>query len=866
MDEGLIKKIRRNMSLEEMVSLCSGKTAWETVSYLQYGIEPVMMADGPHGMRVEDSDTGLGIPQAKPATCFPPAVLTACSWDEWLMVFVGKTIALEARAMGIDLILGPGINVKRSPLCGRNFEYFSEDPLLSGRLGKYFILGAKSHGVGTTVKHYLANSQETRRMTIDEKIDIRALREIYLKPFEITVKEGKPMAVMCSYNSINGKFVSQSSYFLTKVLRGEWGFDGIVVSDWGAVYDRVKGVIAGMDLEMPGNGGINNQKIFDRIKEGKLKITLLNEMVERLIRFSFLAKENRRSFPTDSEIEPKGHHKIAQLVASESMVLLKNDDNILPIVPAKIKKLAVIGSMAFDPRYQGSGSSKINPTHIDSPYEGIKKIAGEEILILPHQGYIHDELVEQIDLEEQAVEIAKSSQMALLFVGLPDHDESEGYDRTHLNLPQKQISLIHKVCKAQPHTVVIVQNGGVIDMSWENHPKAIVEMFLGGQAGGGAIARLLFGESNFCGKLAETIPMKLEDTPAYINFPGTHDEVVYGESIFVGYRYYDYTKKKVRFPFGYGLSYTTFQYESIEALTLTLGANETIIVSCQITNTGKMNGKEIVQLYTGNTHTKITRPIRELRGFKKVFIPVGHSVEVSFEVSLNDFTYYNPTSKKWEHEAGTHEIYLGGSSRNLPIVYPVDIAANIIRPLNQFAYLSDFENTDRGQKILSILLAGFEEIMGDDQTRDDVFFMTMLKNTPLRKLIEFSRGIFTEESIEKIISLVNSKESLDGVNFETLVNSKEKKKGFFQNLFGSDKDETLSIRSKVRDLVEDDDVMVILRKYFDDETFESEYLQMAIKMGICFDKVQKLLPDEFFSDEKLIAIERDLKGLAKRKK
>ena len=400
MDEGLIKKIRRNMSLEEMVSLCSGRTDWETVGYSKYGIEPVYMADGPHGMRVVDNDGSLGIPQGKPATCFPPAVLSACSWDEGLLEFMGRTIALEARAMGVDLILGPGINIKRSPLCGRNFEYFSEDPLLSGRLGKSFILGAKDHGVGTTLKHYLANNQETRRMTVDEKIDIRALREIYLKPFEIAIKEGKPMAVMCSYNSINGKFVSQSNYFLTQLLRNEWGFEGIVMSDWGAIYDRVRGVFAGMDLEMPGNGGVNNQKIFDRIKEGKLKVTILNEMVERLIRFAYQAKENRRNYATELEIEPKGHHKIAQLAAVESMVLLKNEDNILPIDRNKIKKLAIIGSMAFDPRYQGSGSSKINPYHIDSPYERIRKLVGDEIQLFPHQGYIHDEVVEQIHLAE----------------------------------------------------------------------------------------------------------------------------------------------------------------------------------------------------------------------------------------------------------------------------------------------------------------------------------------------------------------------------------------------------------------------------------------------------------------------------------
>jgi beta-glucosidase len=866
MDEGLIKKIRRNMSLEEMVSLCSGKTSWETVSYPRYGVESVFMADGPHGMRVEENTGKLGIPQGKPATCFPPAVLTACSWDEGLLELMAKTIALEARAMGVDLILGPGINIKRSPLCGRNFEYFSEDPLLSGRLGKHFILGAKSHKVGTTVKHFLANNQEARRMTVDEKIDIRALREIYLKPFEIAVREGEPMAVMCSYNSINGKFVSQSSYFLTKLLRDEWGFQGIVISDWGAVYDRVKGVVAGMDLEMPGNGGINNQKIFDRIKEGKLKITILNEMVERLIRFAFEARENRRCFTTDIEIEPRGHHKIAQLAAEESIVLLKNENQLLPIKPEVIKKLAVIGSMAFDPRYQGNGSSRINPYHIESPYEGIKKLAGDRIELYPHQGYLHDEMDEQLHLEEQALEVAKNCQMAILFVGLPEHEESEGYDRTHLNLPRKQIDLIRRISRVQPNTVVIVQNGGVVDLSWEKYPKAIVEMFLGGQAGGGAIARLLFGEANFSGKLAETIPMRLEDTPSYINFPGLHDEVVYGESIFVGYRYYDYKKMKVRYPFGYGLSYTRFAYEMIDEGPLVLKANETVTLRCKIKNTGTDSGKEVVQLYTGNAHSKILRPLRELRNFKKAFIPIGQTIEVSFEVKRDDFCYYNPTTKSWEHEEGIHEIYIGSSSRDLPLVYSIEIAESPVQPITALAYLSDFEKTPRGQTILNVLLEGFKEIMGDDEGRDDVFFMTMMKNTPLRKLIEFSSGVFSERSIEKIISLVNGDESLSGIDFETLIDNQEKKKGFFMSLFGGNKETCLSIHSKVRDLVADEDVMKILRNHFDDEVFDSEYLQMAIKMGICFDKAQKLLPDDFFSDEKLMEIDRELTALAKIKK
>ncbi|HEY5537408.1 MAG TPA: glycoside hydrolase family 3 C-terminal domain-containing protein [Acetobacterium sp.] len=866
MDKGLIRKIRRNMSLEEMTSLCSGRTAWETMSYPQFGIESVVMADGPHGIRVEKDEDILGIPGAKEATCFPPAVLTACSWDNDLLAEIAGTIALEARAEGVDLILGPGINIKRSPLCGRNFEYFSEDPFLSGTLGKNFILGAKSMGVGSTVKHFIANNQETHRMTVNEKIDERALREIYLRAFEIAVKGGKPMAVMCSYNSVNGKFVSQNSHFLKKILRDEWHYDSIVVSDWGAVYDRVKGVTAGMDLEMPGNGGVNNKKIFDRIKEGHLKITALNAMTERLIAFSFRAKENRIQYPEIPIIDVKKHHEIAKKAAVESMVLLKNEDKILPINPEKIKKLAVIGCMAFDPRYQGSGSSKINPYRIDEAYDRIKELAEPNIKILPHQGYVHDEVVKQVHLEDEAVELATQSDMALLFMGLPDHYESEGYDRTSLELPAKQISLINKICHVQPNTVVFLSNGGVVDMSWEHKPKAIVEMFLGGQAGGSAIADLIFGKCNFSGKLAETIPMKLEDTPAYINFPGLRDEVIYGESIFVGYRYYDYTKKKVRYPFGYGLSYSTFKYENIEAEPLVLDPEKTIEVKCRVTNTGTVDGKEIVQLYTGKKNTQIIRPLRELRHYEKVFIPAGASVEVSFELSLDDFTYYNPSDKQWEYEGGEHEIYFGTSSRDLPIVNKTIIKEATWRPLTQYSYLGDFEKSERGRIIAKVLFAGFEAAMGLNFDENDAFFMAMIQGSPLRKLIEFSKGIFTEESIEKILDSVNGDDSLDNLTFEDLIITKEKKKGFISSLFSGNQNNSICIQSRIKDIVNSEDAMGILRNHFEEHVFESEFLDIAIKMGVCFDKAQKLIPDDIFSNEKLLLIDRDFKELAKKKK
>lgn len=854
------------MTLEEMTSFCSGKTAWETESFPELGIEPVIMTDGPHGLRIEIEEGTLGMPMAKPSTCFPPAVLSACSWDEDLLKEIGKTIAKEASVAGVDVILGPGINIKRSPLCGRNFEYFSEDPNLSGKLGKAFILGAKEEHIGSTIKHFLGNNQETHRMTVNAVIDERALREIYLRPFEIAIKEGEPMSVMCSYNSVNGEFLSQNYHFITEILREEWGYEGIVVSDWGAVYDRVKGIAAGLDLEMPGNGGVNDTKIFDRIKEGNLKVTLLNDLVERMIDFSFKAKENREKKPSTSIIEVKEHHEIAKKAAIESMVLLKNEDGILPIDSKKINRLAIIGSMAFDPRYQGSGSSKINPYHIDEAYDCIKELVKSEVQILPHQGYSHEEAIEQLNLDKEAVELAKSSELALLFMGLPDSYESEGYDRKDLLLPKKQIELIHKVCEVQPNTIVILSNGGVVDMSWEDKPKAIIEMFLGGQAGGSAIAELLFGKANFSGKLAETIPMRLEDTPGFINFPGVQDEVIYGESIFVGYRYYDYKKIPVRYPFGFGLSYTNFVYESIETQPQMDLGEKGIQVRCRIKNTGPMDGKETVQLYTGKKDSSILRPLRELRHFKKVFISSGESVEVSFDLCIEDFEYYNKTTKQWEHEAGSHQVYIGSSSQEIPIIYEVKIEEATWKPLTQYSYLDDFEKSPRGRILIKVLLTGIEAAMGQNINEEDAFFMAMLKGSPLRKLIEFSKGIFTEESIEKIIALANGVEPLDEIKFEDLIVVKEKKKGFIASLFSGNKEEGISVHSRIKEIVEYPEAMKVMHRYFEEDAFESEFLDIAIRMGVRLDKAQKLLPDDFFSDEKLKLIDRDFKELQKKNK
>ena len=533
---------------------------------------------------------------------------------------MASAIAREARTAGVDLILGPGLNIKRSPLCGRNFEYYSEDPYLSGHLAKAFVEGARKEHIGATLKHFLGNNQETRRMTVNALIDERALREIYLKGFEIAVKEAGPMAVMCSYNSVNGEFLSQSKHFLTEILRNEWGFEGIVMTDWGAVYDRVKGVKAGLDLEMPGSGGVNDHKIFDAIKEGKLKKTRLNEMAERLIAFALEAEENRQAAGTPEPVDINEQHLLARRVAAESMVLLKNEASLLPLDTEKLKTIAVIGKMAFDPRYQGSGSSKINPYRIEAPYDAIAAETADGVKLLTAQGYSDSSDEKHKRIVREAVETAGKADVAVVFAGLPDKLESEGYDRTTIKLPENQLEMIQRVCEEQPNTIVVLFNGGVVDLEFEDQPKAVLEAWLGGQAVGAAVSDILFGRVNPSGRLAETIPMRLEDTPAYINFPGTEDSVNYGESIFVGYRYYDYVNRPVRYPFGFGLSYSTFEYSDMKASAADDG---TVMASCRVKNIGERAGKEVVQLYTGKPDGKVQRPIRELRGFTKIDLEPG---------------------------------------------------------------------------------------------------------------------------------------------------------------------------------------------------------------------------------------------------
>ena len=540
-----VKGIIREMTLEEKAGMCSGKDFWHLKGVERLGIPEVMVSDGPHGLRKQAAEADhLGLNESIKAVCFPTACATACSFDRDLLEEMGERIGDECQAEDLSVILGPAVNIKRSPLCGRNFEYFSEDPYLASQMAAAHIKGVQSKNVGTSIKHFAANNQEHRRMSCSSEVDERTLREIYLAAFETAIKEGKPDTVMCSYNRINGEFASENHWLLTEVLRDEWGFDGYVMSDWGAVNDRVKGLKAGLELEMPASGGTTDKEIVEAVKNGELDEAVLDRAVERILNIVFKFADNRQEGKFDKEED----HKLAAKIEAESMVLLKNE-GVLPL-PTQGKKIAFIGKFAEAPRFQGGGSSHINSFKITGALEAAKEVAQ----VTYAQGYdIKEDVIDQ-DMLNQAVETAKEADVAVIFAGLPDAFESEGYDRSHMRMPECQNTLISEIAKVQENVVVVLHNGSPVEMPWADEVKGILEAYLGGQAVGQAEVDVLFGKANPCGKLAETIPYKLADNPSYLNFPGDGQTVAYNEGVFVGYRYYDTKEMPVRYPFGYGLS------------------------------------------------------------------------------------------------------------------------------------------------------------------------------------------------------------------------------------------------------------------------------------------------------------------------
>lgn len=753
-----IKRIISQMTLEEKASLCSGLDFWNTKGIERLGIPTIMVTDGPHGLRKQaEGADHLGIYNSIPSTCFPSAVGLASTWNKELINQVGVALGEECQAENVGVLLGPGANIKRSPLCGRNFEYFSEDPYLSSQMAANHVKGVQSQGVGTSLKHFAVNNQEHRRMSVDAIVDERTLREIYLASFEDVIKEAQPWTVMSAYNKINGEYASENTYLLNDILKDEWGFEGFVVSDWGAVNERVASLANGLELEMPSSFGIGEKKIIDAVNGGELSEEKLDQSVERLLNIIFKAVDNQVENAVYSK---EAHHQLAREVASESMVMLQNEDSILPL--KKEGTVAVIGEFAKQPRYQGGGSSHINPTKLESILEEIEMVSGEKTNILFAQGYelASDDVDE--NMINEAKKVAESADTAVLFVGLPDRYESEGFDRKHLQMPKNHVQLIEAIAKVQNNIVIVLSNGAPIEMPWIGKVKGILEGYLGGQALGGAIADILFGDANPSGKLAETFPKVLSDNPSYLNFPGEGDKVEYKEGVFVGYRYYDKKKIEPLFSFGFGLSYTNFEYSNLSIDKKEIKDTDTVSVRVNVKNTGSIAGKEIVQLYIKDVESIMIRPEKELKGFEKVELQPGEEKTVSFILNKRSFAYYNVEWKDWHVETGEFEILVGKSSKEIVLHDSLFVQSTTIiqKPVHR--------NTLLGEIFMAPILAPIAKELMEKALKDSPFssmaegdsdtsemMEAMLNYMPLRALVNFSAGAFTEEMLSEIIGLLN---------------------------------------------------------------------------------------------------------------
>jgi len=653
-----VDSIVSTLTLEEKASLCSGRNWWRTKAIERAGIPSIMVTDGPHGLRRQPGDGAMhGINISLPATCFPPACTTASSWNPQLLWEVGAAIAEEALQDDIAVVLGPGVNIKRNPLCGRNFEYFSEDPMLTGELASAYISGLQAQGVGASIKHFAANNQESNRMTIDVLLDERALHEIYLPAFERAIQEAQPWTVMNAYNQVNGSFCSENSELLTRILRDSWGFDGVVMTDWGACNDRVAGLLAGQDLEMPGGASDNDQYIVTAVRTGALDEAVLDRAVERILTLIARAQATRRP---GFRYDPDAHHALARKAATASAALLKNVDAILPLSHAAT--VAVIGNLAKQMRFQGSGSSLINPSRVEHPLD-VLKARGIEFTYVDGYQRMTDAVDEQLIAE--ACQAAQAAEVAVVFVGLTELAESESFDREHMRLPTNQNVLLERLAMIQPNLAAVLFGGSPVEMPWIDQVKAVLNMYLPGQAGGGAVVDLLFGDANPCGKLAETYPMRYEDTASAKWFPGGRHTVEYRESIFVGYRYFDTARQAVLFPFGHGLSYTTFAYTSMTLSTRDLSGEDVLAVSMTVTNTGTRAGEEIVQLYVHDVVSSVFKAEKELKAFQKVRLQPGESATITFTLERRAFAYYAAAAHEWVAESGAYEILIGASSRDI---------------------------------------------------------------------------------------------------------------------------------------------------------------------------------------------------------
>lgn len=789
------KDLISQMTLKEKASLCSGKDFWHLKSIERLGLPEIMVCDGPHGLRKQNAENKkVGIGNSYPATCFPTAVTTACSWDRDLIYKMGQALAEECLQHGVSVLLGPGVNMKRSPLCGRNFEYFSEDPELAGEMGAAFIAGVQSKGIGTSLKHFAGNSQEMKRMTSNSIIDERALREIYLTAFEKAVKKSQPWTVMNAYNLLNGTYCSENDWLQNKVLRDEWGFKGAVVSDWGAVNDRVAGLNAGNDLEMPSSGGVNDAKIVEAVKCGVIDETTLDERVDKLIDIILKGAANKKP---GYKFDVKAHNLLSRQIAEQSMVLLKNDGNILPLKRVEGEYVAVIGAFADNPRYQGAGSSIINPTMIDS---GRRAFNNSPISVKFADGYDRSGKRKNEDAYiTEACNLAKNASKAVVFIGLTDDYESEGFDRSTMKLPDGHNRLVEAVSRVNDNVIVVLEGGSPVEMPWADDVKAILNAYLGGQSVAPAIVDVLTGKANPCGKLAETYPVCLKDTPTSFRYPDSKEDVQYRESIFIGYRYYDKVERNVRFPFGFGLSYTSFEYSDIKLKKKNLAKGEGAKVTFTIKNTGDVAGSEIAQVYVAKSESKIFRAPKELKGFVKIHLEPGEEKKVTVELDDRAFAFWNTATEDWCVESGEYKILVGASSRDIRLEAAAKMKSEddeTIVDLRESAGVYFDGDPARAREDDFKVIYGGEFKLAPEITSDSLnnsierskdkglakfiyntvdlamkpkggvgssMITNTIMQTPIRNYVSMSNGLFTEDMADGLLKVFEGKDVAKGV-------------------------------------------------------------------------------------------------------
>lgn len=785
--------IVKKLSLEQKAAFVSGYDYWHLEEAPELGLPKINVTDGPHGLRKanhEKKSKGVDLSNSYPATCFPPAATSGCSWDTELLEKQGEALGEECLQHDVSVILGPGTNIKRSPTCGRNFEYFSEDPLLAGKCSAALINGIQSKGIGSSLKHFAVNSQEAFRMIINEVVDDRALRETYLAAFEIAVKESKPWTIMNSYNRINGVYSSENGWLQQEVARGEWGFDGLFVTDWGSSVDRIPGLKNGTDLEMPSSGDYNTNLIISSVESGELDEAVLDERVDAVVD---LIVKSKPALETKYKYDVEAHHRLAARVAEGAIQLLKNEENILPLKNGQ--KIAVIGEMAKAPRFQGAGSSVINPTKIDNAVDCLNTL-GVDITYAGGYDKTKDEIND--DLFKEAVEAAKNSDVAVVFAGLTEEFEGEGYDRLNIDMPKSHNALISEIAKVNPNTVVVLAGGSVVAMPWLNEVKGLLNSGLSGQAGGTAVSNILTGRVNPSGKTTETYPLSLSDNPTFGSYPGGPVTSEHRESVYIGYRYYDAAKKDVLFPFGFGLSYTEFQYSDLKLFADSIADTDELKVTFKIKNTGSVSGAEVAELYVSDVESTIFRPEKELRAFKKVFLEAGEEKTIELTLDKRAFAFFNVKTDDWFVESGEFQVLVGASSRDIRLSKAVTVKSGVeaeipdyrasapnyysnvggitrddfravygelpnplrdlSKRIDKYCCLDDAAHTKWGGKIVRLITKIMSK-NGSSANGDGKMLAAMATQIPVRNFMAMSMGVMSPKMLEGLLNVLNDGES-----------------------------------------------------------------------------------------------------------